>query len=214
MTSELLAFGWVRENIELLVPTPIIEIIHEFYKLYEKWDICGGSTNINGDIIEFPHNMWQCAFGEIQVSKGKHEWKIQVVEKSYQLSLLFGICTATYYKNEHYHNRANVSTKEYYFNYSCGCENDVGKIFSAQTKILDEKFEKITFENGDIIKISLDLDLEKGVLSFTKNESENKIGLITDVISNLDKYGDSKYRLSISNYWKGTKLKLISYLQN
>ena len=155
---------------------------------------------------------WRSAFGLITVSKGIHEWNIKILKRG--RSLVFGICTQTKNKNDHFHNLTNITTSPQYFSYSCGVENDRGMF----TKPSIDYNPNIKLKDNDEIKLTLDLN--KGTLIITKLIKKMKEHQILINIDNVEhkfekyeKCDDIHYRLAVSNYWADTKLQLISYVQ-
>eukprot|EP01084_Bolivina_argentea_P262816 444606_1 len=200
----LLTYGFVRQVVitcKLNVPTSIINylIIYSFLKLDYWLEDDNHKMIIDGhyarpsttDILAMSVSLPVTTYGNQLVSKGIHEWKIQIIKHARRavVGIVSVRCTAPCFYTTKYPNYA----------YSYDGEKTNYNIDRWQPYTYDK--EKIEFKDEDIIGIHLNLN--KNTIGFSKNEIF--IGIAYDNVPEI------KYKMAVTMPSHSTIVKMISY---
>eukprot|EP01084_Bolivina_argentea_P246388 412348_1 len=192
---ELACYGYVKQmenkyHFTHQIPMHLVEIILLYYPRF--WWFKGNNRfTINGSTVKSQNtNCNKTVYGFYEVSVGKHEWKIKVIQCT--TYLMIGIASNTKHLDCFYE-KHDICTYSYYSD---------GRKFMNGSQDLYPDGIPVKFGNGDIMTVNLDLD--KRTISFCKNGHD--LGILCDKIDT-----NHKYRLAICSYYANDEFQMISY---
>eukprot|EP01084_Bolivina_argentea_P227064 383509_1 len=217
-SNDLVIAGFIRSTAsKLFIPSDIINM----FLLYSS-TLTNLQMNHNPDIFVTNNiayftntHSWRGVCSEMYVTKGYHEWKLLLSKVTNSNGLIIGIASRSLNRyrfeigSNYFHNRANNATLAYY-SYSFGPElNNIAKTYAPLE--LKKHIKSFEWRSGDIVIIRLDLD--HGMLILFRN---NKLLTVINNVHlypqrQLSGYPEIGYRLAIDNFYKGNKIKLLSY---
>lgn len=205
-----LVIGYCRQ-LKKCIPDVVSFIIVDYIRNYCYWKYFAEGIQFADDneklVISFPSQGWLSAFGSNDVIFGEfpiiHEWKMQILAlSSPKISLCFGIASDVRFKTSYFcaqpKQQKHKDFGDVYYNYGCCLSNNSPMVFVFEgTK--DSKTFK--FRVGDVIVVQL--NTTKKQMRFVLNEKE------IAVIEGIHFSAEVKYKLCVSNFWKGSKIALM-----